>query len=52
LGTIEITKVVAGHAAAERRLLFLPEALPPGIDAEDPMIKARAMAYAVSYGRR
>jgi catalase len=52
LGTIEITKAVANNAAAERQLLFLPGALPPGIEAQDPMIKARSAAYAVSYGRR
>jgi len=52
LGTIEITKAVADNAAAERQLLFLPAALPAGIEAQDPMIIARSAAYAVSYGRR
>jgi len=52
LGTIEITKTVADNAAAECQLLFLPGALPPGIEAEDPMIMARSAAYAVSFGRR
>ncbi len=41
LGTIEITKAVADNAAAEHQLLFLPGATPPGIEAADPMIKAR-----------
>jgi catalase len=52
LGTIEITKVVADNATAERQLLFLPGALPAGIEAEDPMIKARTEAYPVSFLRR
>jgi len=41
LGTIEITKAVADN----RRLIFLPGALRPGIQAEDPMIKAPTEAY-------
>jgi catalase len=52
LGTIEITKAVADNAAAERQLLFLPGALPTGIEAEDSMIKARTEAYPVSFLRR
>jgi catalase len=52
LGTIEITKPVADNAAAERQLLFVPGALPAGIEAQDPMIKARTDAYPVSYERR
>lgn len=52
LGTIEITKAVADNAAAECDLLFLPGALPAGIEAEDPMINARSAAYPVSFGRR
>ena len=52
LGGIEITRAVADNAAAERRLLFLPGAVAPGIEAADPMIKARSDAYAVSYDRR
>ncbi len=52
LGTIEITKAVASSAAAERELLFLPAALPAGIEAEDPMIIVRSTLYAVSFGRR
>jgi catalase len=36
---------VADNADAERQLLFIPGALPAGIEAEDPMIKARSVAY-------
>jgi catalase len=52
LGTIEITQAVADNGTAERNLLFIPGALPSGIEAEDPMIKARSDAYPVSYQRR
>jgi catalase len=52
LGTIEITEAVTDNAAAERQLLFNPAAVPAGIEAEDPMIKARSEAYLVSYRRR
>ncbi|MEX3947790.1 catalase family peroxidase [Paraburkholderia sp. EG287B] len=52
LGTISITKAVADNQAAQRSLLFLPNALPPGIEVEDPMINARSAAYPVSFARR
>ncbi|AIO43921.1 catalase family peroxidase [Burkholderia cenocepacia] len=52
LGTISITKVVADSPAAEHRLLFQPNALPPGIEVEDPMINARSAAYPISFARR
>jgi catalase len=52
LGTLIITKPVADNLAAEKRLLFLPNALPAGIEPEDPMITARSQAYPVSFGRR
>ncbi|CAD6560052.1 catalase family peroxidase [Paraburkholderia sabiae] len=52
LGTISITKAVADNDAAQRRLLFLPNALPAGIEVADPMINARSAAYPVSFARR
>ena len=52
LGTIEITRVDANSDAAERRLIFMPATLPPGIEPADPMIAARSAAYPVSYSRR
>jgi catalase len=52
LGTISITKAVADNVAEQKKLLFMPNALPAGIDPEDPMINARSAAYPVSYGRR
>lgn len=52
LGTIELERTVADNAAAERKLLFLPGALPDGIEANDPMIGARSAAYPESFRRR
>jgi catalase len=52
LGEISISRSVADNAAANNALLFMPNALPDGIAAADPMIAARSSAYAESYGRR
>ena len=48
LGIVSITKAVADSQAAEKKLLFVPGALVPGIEAADPMIGARSAAYIVS----
>ena len=40
LGTITITKAVAASQAVEKKLLFVPGAVVPGIEAADPMIAA------------
>ncbi len=52
LGTITITKAVADSEAAQKKLLFMPGVLTPGIEAADPMIAARSAAYIVSLSRR
>jgi catalase len=52
VGVIEITSVAADTDAEQRALMFLPTALPAGIEAADPMIAARSAAYPVSYARR
>jgi catalase len=53
LGTLSVTKLVADSAAAEKELLFMPNALPDGIEvSDDPLIDARVQAYAVSFSRR
>jgi catalase len=53
LGVLTITKVVADSAAAERKLLFVPTNLTPGIElSDDPLPSIRAAAYGVSFGRR
>ena len=51
-GTITITKAVADSQAAEKKLLFVPGALVPGIESADPKIGARSAAYIVSLSRR
>ncbi|MCK1716543.1 catalase family peroxidase [Bradyrhizobium sp. 141] len=51
LGTLSLTRIVADDAA-DKSLLFLPNALPTGIEAADPTIEARGEAYPVSFGRR
>jgi catalase len=52
LGTITITKAVADSQAAEKKLLFMPGSVVPGIEAADPMIAARSASYIVSLSRR
>jgi catalase len=52
LGMISITKAVADSQAAEKKLLFVPGALVPGIEAADPMVAVRSAAYVVSLSRR
>ncbi|WP_342710203.1 hypothetical protein AAFG13_38550 [Bradyrhizobium sp. B124] len=52
LGTIAITKVLQNNDAVQHELLFLPDALPSGIESQDPMINARSATYPVSYARR
>lgn len=52
LGTLEITHTVADSDAAQRKLLFMPNALIPGIEAGDSMLQPRSSAYPVSFGRR
>ncbi len=53
LGTLTVNKVVADSASAEKALLLMPNALTDGIEAsDDPLIDARAQAYAVSFSRR
>ena len=52
LGTLHITKAVADSDNAQKVLLFMPDALPAGIEPADPMISIRTAAYAVSFGRR
>jgi hypothetical protein len=51
LGTLTITNAVADSQTAEKKLLFMPATLVPGIEAADPMIAARSAAYIVSLSR-
>ena len=52
LGEIEIDKADPDSDAAQRALLFMPTAVPAGIQPADPMINARSEAYAISFARR
>jgi catalase len=53
LGTLTLTKAVPDSLNAEKPLLFMPNALPDGIEvSDDPLIDARVQAYAVSFSRR
>jgi catalase len=51
LGTIALS-ASDGDDSSNRDLVFMPNALPAGIEPADPMIDARAAAYAVSFAHR
>jgi catalase len=53
LGVLTLTKVVPNSLEAEKKLLFLPTNLTPGIElSDDPLPSVRSAAYGVSFGRR
>ncbi len=53
LGVLTLTKVLPDSAEAEKKLLFLPTNLTPGIElSDDPLPGVRTAAYGVSFGRR
>jgi len=52
LGVITIDQASSNAPAADRDLLFLPGALPPGIGIADPMVTIRNSAYPVSFHER
>jgi catalase len=53
LGVLTLTKVVPDSKQAEKKLLFLPSNLTPGIElSDDPLPSIRSAAYGVSFGRR
>jgi catalase len=53
LGVLTLTKVVPDSLEAQKKLLFLPTNLTPGIElSDDPLPSVRAAAYGVSFGRR
>ncbi|MNL67675.1 Catalase [compost metagenome] len=52
LGVISITRLIPDAPVADKKLLFIPNAVPAGIEPADPMIQIRSMAYPVSFGRR
>jgi catalase len=53
LGVLTLTKVVPNSQEVEKKLLFLPTNLTPGIElSDDPLPLVRTAAYSVSFGRR
>ena len=53
LGVLTLTKVVPNSPEVEKKLLFLPTNLTPGIElSDDPLPAVRTAAYSVSFGRR
>jgi catalase len=53
LGELTINSADPDSLAAEKKLLFVPTNLTPGIEASaDPLLGIRTAAYGVSYGRR
>jgi catalase len=53
LGVLTLTKVVPNSTQAQKKLLFLPTNLTPGIElSDDPLPSVRSAAYGVSFGRR
>jgi catalase len=53
LGVLTLTKVVPNSQDVEKKLLFLPTNLTPGIElSDDPLPVVRTAAYSVSFGRR
>ena len=53
LGTISLTRAVADQAGEQKKILYNPVSLPPGIEpSADPVLAMRFPAYAVSFGQR
>ena len=53
LGVLTLTRVVPDSKQAEKKLLFMPTSLTPGIElSDDPLPTLRAAAYGVSFARR
>lgn len=53
LGVLTLSKPVPNSPEAEKKLLFIPTSLTAGIElSDDPLPRARAAAYAVSFARR
>ena len=53
LGVLTLTKVVPNSLEAQKKLLFLPTNLTPGIElSDDPLPSLRSAAYGISFGRR
>jgi catalase len=50
---VTLNKVLPNSLETQKKLLFLPTNLTPGIElSDDPLPSVRAAAYGVSFGRR
>lgn len=52
LGTLSIDRIVPDSKAAEKKIVFMPNSLPAGIEVEDEMVNFRSAAYGVSFSQR
>lgn len=52
LGVIAIDHLVPDSVAAEKKIVFMPNSLPRGIEVEDQMVNFRSAAYGVSFSAR
>ena len=53
LGVLTLTRIVPNSLEAQKKLLFLPTNLTPGIElSDDPLPRVRSAAYGVSFARR
>lgn len=52
LGSFRLTRQPADPEAAQRKLLFLPGQVHPGVEPADPMLVMRNTAYPISLGQR
>jgi catalase len=53
LGVLTLTRIAPNSLEAQKKLLFLPTNLTPGIElSDDPLPSVRAAAYGVSFARR
>lgn len=52
LGTLTIDRLVPDSTAAEKKIVFMPNSLPKGIEVEDQMVNFRSAAYGVSFSQR
>lgn len=52
LGTIELIRMASNTEAEDKALSFIPNNIPAGIEAADPMINFRSQAYPISVKQR
>jgi catalase len=52
LADLAVAGMAADQEGLSKSLLFLPNNVPDGIEAADPMIDVRSAAYPISFGER